>query len=153
MKMNKMECFGNSKSIIFRTPSTFIWIFTAIAVFVGVDLSWLTKGLPDLLFWMICIVSMGMYVIVFFLLKKYYSRKSLRRIIVSSDDNVLLVYYFLRYGNSETHDYNVRKQNIKIVVKGNVMTLWEKDEAIAKVYKDTLTDKEDWDWLINYFAN
>ena len=92
-----------------------------------------------------------MYVYGFHLLNKFFRNTSLKQIIITSDSDIMLVYTKLKHGGS--YDYKTVKQCIKIDVKGNVMKILENGKYIAKVYRNTLKNKNDWEWMINYFNN
>jgi hypothetical protein len=84
-------------------------------------------------------------------LNKYYLSKSLKSITINANDNIILEFFSVQNRDTKSHDYLTLRWTIQVVVKGNKMELMENGKYIAKVYKDTLKDKSDWEWLINYF--
>ena len=135
------------RNIFIKVPNKFIWIYFATLVLMG---SSSLDMFPDKMFWIAWVVLMSMYVYCFYLLYKFYSSKALKHIIINSDMDIVLVYQLPKYMRS--HDYITIRQCIKIAVKGNVMKLLENGKYIAKVYRNTLKNKKDWEWIINYFS-
>jgi len=72
--------------------------------------------------------------------------------MIDADGGIDLVYWWKQDWKTRSHDRRTRKQDIKIVVKGNIMKLRENGKYIAKVYRNTLKDRSDWEWLIDYFG-
>ncbi|MDL2320546.1 hypothetical protein LJC45_05385 [Alistipes sp. OttesenSCG-928-B03] len=130
-----------------------IWIYFAGCILLSTNFSWLIKGLSDGIFWTLFTVVFVMLVHAFHLVFKYYTPQSIRHIAIDNDDNMTLVFYAVQNPDTKSHDRELRKNSIRIIVKANSMKLLRNDNVIARVYKDTIRDKEDWDWLINYFAN
>ena len=139
----------NVINIFIKFPSKLIWIYLAIIVSLNACLSWLDI-FSDTMFWILGAVFMSISFSFFHLAYKFYSSTSLKKIVINSDSNIVLVYTLPK--NKKPHDYRTVRQFIKLDVKGNVMKLLENKKYIAKVYKNTLKNKNDWEWLINYFS-
>ena len=141
------------KDILIKIPYKSIWTLGSLVMILGANSSWWGNRLSDMLFWIFFIIYIYIAAYWFYLFSKFYSKKSLKQIVINADDNIVLIYQLLRHGKSRSRDYRVRKQNLKIVVKGNIMNILGNGKSIAKIYRNTLKDKNNWEWLINYFSN
>ena len=140
---------NNSVIINIKIPSKFIKIYGVFAITACIFNSWM-GNLSSLMFGIFFFTIMLLSLYWLHLLHKYFNSKSVKQIALYANDNIVLVHLFL---NGSTKEYRVIKQIIKIETKGNVMKLLENKKCIAKIYKNTLKEKKDWDLLINYFNN
>lgn len=136
------------KKIIIKVPYKKIWLIFGIIILLSP--TWLLDKLPDRMFWAGFIVVMTVITYFLYLLRKFYSRKSVKQITIN-DDNIVFVFQLRRYGTPGSFEYSTNSQYLKVRTKGNVMNILEKGEPIARLYKNTMQDKDDWGWLINYF--
>ena len=95
----------------------------------------------------ICLILMATYA--FYLFYKFYSKTSVKKIIVTEHGDAIITYQLLR--NNSSREYKAYKDNIKIKTQKNRLWLLENGKPIAKVYKDTLQDKKDWDRIIDCY--
>ena len=100
--------------------------------------------------WIVWFILMFLLIYGIHLLYKFASPNTIKQIVLDTNDNIVLIYLFF---DGSTKEYIATKPVIKIEVKGTVMKLFENGKYIAKIYKNTLKEKKDWDLLINYFNN
>jgi len=144
------------KEIPIKFPVRFIWIYTAFVILGSrAYIKWGTNRFSDTMSWIVFVISMCMIVYIFYLFHKFFNSKSLKKIVINTDDDIVLGYSMIqdwRMSAQTPYDRRTKKQDITIAVKGNKMKLLEQGKPIAKVYRDTLKDKSDWEWLIDYFG-
>ncbi len=140
-----------TRRILIKVPVKFFWTFAIFMMVSGTTINWWSEWLSDVVFRIAFSIFMGLSIYWFRLCYVFYSRKSLKQLVIDADDHVVLIYQMLRSRNPVSYEYRTIKQSIKIVVKGRKMNLLKNGESIARIYKNTLKNKNDWDWLISYF--
>lgn len=141
-----------TKIIKVKVPYVFIWTLAGVAILLGNTVPWWSRMLSDLMFGIALIAFTTTAIFIFYLFYKYYSRKSLKQLIIE-DDDIVLTYQMLRQRNPASYEYRTIRQSISLIVKGNILNLWEHGKPIARIYRGTLRNKSDWEWLIHYFEN
>ena len=141
------------KHILIKVPYIFIWTLAGIMMFFGSTVSWWSENITDTLFWVIVVSYMPMAAYVFYLFFKYYNKKALKEILIHEDEDIVFIYQIFRQRNPDIREYTVRRRNVKIMIKRNAINLLYNGKSIAKIYRNTLKNKNDWEWLIYYFGN
>ncbi len=141
------------KDILIRTPYKFIRFYVAFVLLVGLCRRWVLDWSSGVVSALILFAYLGMVAYVLYLFGRFCTRKSLKQIVVHADGDITMVHFAVQDRSTGSHDSRTQKQAISISIKSNKMNLLERGKPVARIYRSTLKDDNDWGWLAGYFGS
>lgn len=149
MKKNSNEDTNRIIKIIDnKKPPVSSWLMIALGIVLCNFLAF-ENVLPDIVFYIFSPFAFFCVCLGIYLVLKYWGISYVQTIKIYQDNTIDISYYRDIAGRGKY--YYTSKSLLSVQIGRNKMKFYQGHELVAKLYKNTLRNNSDWDWLISYF--